>query len=158
MWVNIFLQLNFPIFSLYPVADSMESIEKEYVIVNPHCSSTETFSYYLETLVQDSSAGLSNFQARNEQEPAGDDMQKRQCTGSSAGRAKSPHVHGLSPLSISSEQIISREQQGLSILHPSTRLLVLHQYVQALTELAREKVRFLILFASNSIVLFDYDD
>ncbi|GLT34244.1 hypothetical protein SLA2020_087690 [Shorea laevis] len=138
------------------VADSMEAIEKEYVIVNRHCGSTETFSYYLETLVQGSSAGLSNFQAKNEQERAGDDMQKTQFAGSSAGHAKSSHVHGLSPLSISSGQMISREQQGLSILHPSTRLHVLHQYVQALAELARENYNaglFLESFSVELIVL-----
>ncbi|GKV49394.1 hypothetical protein SLEP1_g56147 [Rubroshorea leprosula] len=143
-------------FSFDQAGDSMEAIEKEYVIVNPDCGSTETFSYYLETLVQGSSAGLSNFQAKNEQEPAGDDMQKRQFAGSSAGCAKSPHVHGLNPLSISSEQMISREQQGLSILHPSTRLHVLHQYVQALTELAQENYNaglFLESFSVELIVL-----
>lgn len=114
----------------------MESIERDYVLVNPHYGSTETFSYHLETSVQDST-GFSSCQAKkNEQESEGV-MPKKQFTGL--------HVHGLDLPSTSSEATISRELQGLSIQHPSTRLHLLHQYVHALTELAHEKVSFLKL-------------
>ncbi|GLU00898.1 hypothetical protein SLE2022_182340 [Rubroshorea leprosula] len=112
------------------VTDSMESIERDYVLVNPHYGSTETFSYHLETSVQDST-GLSNCQAKkNEQESEGV-VQKRQFTGL--------HVHGLDSPSTSSEATISRELQGLSIQRPLTGLHLLHQYVHALTELAHEQ-------------------
>ena len=37
---------------------------------------------------------------------------------------------------------ILREAQGLTILHPSTRLYLLHQYISTLSDLAQEKVSF----------------
>lgn len=134
------------------VADSMESIEREYVLVNPHYGSTGKFSYHLDTSVQDSSAEVLFQAKKNEREPAGD-MPKAQSAGSSADGAKGLHVGIPDPPSTSSESIMSTELQGLSILHPATRLHLLHQYVQILTELAREKYNSGLLLESFSIEL-----
>lgn len=135
------------------VADSMESIEREYVLVNPHYGSTGKFSYLLETSVQDSSAVISALQAKkNERESAGD-MPKAECAGSFTDCAKGLPVRRLDPPSTSSESVLSTELQGLSILHPATKLHLLHQYVQILAELAREKYNSDLFLESFSVEL-----
>ncbi|XP_065860019.1 serine/threonine-protein kinase ATG1a [Euphorbia lathyris] len=82
------------------VADSLESIAKDYVLVNRHFASTDNFSYYSETLLQGNSA---------------------------AGVPAYPPKKN------------DQDMQGETTLHPSTRLHLLRQYVQAIGELALEK-------------------
>ncbi|KAK6285883.1 hypothetical protein POUND7_012062 [Theobroma cacao] len=122
------------------VADSTESIEKDYVLVNPHFESMETFSYYLDTSLQDnSSIKLFKCPAKKSDQESAVAGQTKETTGSSAGSAKIPQVQGLDPPATSSKSALLMEVQQLSILHPSTRLQLLHQCAQAITELAQEK-------------------
>lgn len=135
-------------------SDSMEPIEKDYVIVNAHFASVEDFSYYLESSLQDKSmTRVSPCPSRKSDKDIADAMQTMELTGSSVGAAQS---HGSDLLVTSSASSILRGVQGLTILHPSTRLLLLHQYVQALTELSQEKYNaghFLESFSVELIVL-----
>ncbi|XP_075671069.1 serine/threonine-protein kinase ATG1a isoform X2 [Castanea sativa] len=138
------------------VSDSMEPIEKDYVIVNvnAHFASVEAFSYYLESSLQDkSTTRVSPCPSRKSDEDIADAMQTMELTGSSVGAAQS---HGPDLLVTSSASSILRGVQGLTILHPSTRLLLLRQYVQALAELSQEKYNaghFLESFSVELIVL-----
>ncbi|KAM3698802.1 hypothetical protein ACB098_06G214500 [Castanea mollissima] len=137
-------------------SDSMEPIEKDYVIVNvnAHFASVEAFSYYLESSLQDkSTTRVSPCPSRKSNEDIADAMQTMELTGSSVGAAQS---HGPDLLVTSSASSILRGVQGLTILHPSTRLLLLRQYVQALAELSQEKYNaghFLESFSVELIVL-----
>nr|XP_034904272.1 serine/threonine-protein kinase ATG1a-like isoform X1 [Populus alba] len=122
------------------VADFMESIEKDYVIVNRHFASMENFSYYLETSLHDNSTSKASvyLPQKNNQDTAVA-TQTKEFTGSSVGSANNPEVHGSETLSASCVPTILREAQGLPILHPSIKLQFLNQYAQEIAELAQEK-------------------
>ena len=131
-----------------PVSDSMASIVEDYVLVDPHFASSESISYCLETsLTHNCKTGVSTYtQKQNEQGiPV---MQAKESTAISVGGVESSMKHepDLFPTSIPSN--VLREVQGLSILHPSTRLQLLHQCVQILTELSQEKVCCFIFFSA----------
>ncbi|XP_061967638.1 serine/threonine-protein kinase ATG1a-like [Populus nigra] len=139
------------------VADLMESLEKDYVIVNRHFSSMENFSYYLETSLQDSSTSKSSVQLpqKNNQDMVVA-IQTEAFTGSSVSSANDPQVHGSEPLTASCVPNILREVQGLPIPHPSIKLHFLNQYAQAIVELAQEKYdsgMFLESFSVELVVL-----
>ncbi|KAJ6873128.1 serine/threonine-protein kinase ATG1a isoform X3 [Populus alba x Populus x berolinensis] len=139
------------------VADLMESIEKDYVIVNRHFASMENFSYYLETSLHDSSTSKASvyLPQKNNQETAVA-TQAKEFTGSSVGSANNPEVHGSEPLTASCVPTILREAQGLPILHPSMKLQFLNQYAKAIAELAQEKYdagMFLESFSVELVVL-----
>ncbi|KAH8488913.1 hypothetical protein H0E87_024515 [Populus deltoides] len=139
------------------VADLMESIEKDYVIVNRHFASMENFSYYLETSLHDSSTSKASLYLpqKNNQDTAVA-TQTKEFTGSSVGSANNPEVHGSEPLSASCVPTILREAQGLPILHPSIKLQFLNQYAQEIAELAQEKYdagMFLESFSVELVVL-----
>lgn len=122
------------------VTDSMESIEKSYVLVNAHFASTEAFSYYLGTSLQDkSTTRVSVCPSRKNDWDLAVAMPTMELADGSLGCPASAQSHGSNPLVASSSSSILREVQGLTILHPSTRLHLLHQYVQALGELSQEK-------------------
>lgn len=115
------------------------SIEKDYVLVNTHFASSESF-YCLETSLQHNcKTGVSTYtQKQNEQgRPV---IQAKEPAASSVGGVESSLKQEPDLLPASIPLTILREVQGLSILHPSTRLQLLHQYVQVLTELSQEKV------------------
>ncbi|XVF33067.1 hypothetical protein REPUB_Repub17cG0136500 [Reevesia pubescens] len=136
------------------VADSMESIEKEYVLVNPHSTSMDTFSYYLETSLPDySTSRLLTCQAKKSDQKSEVSVETKDAAGTSASSAKISQFQGSDPQATSSESAILREVQRLSILHPSTRLQLLHQYVQAITELAQEKYDAGLFLESFSVEL-----
>ncbi|MBA0802424.1 hypothetical protein Gohar_012716, partial [Gossypium harknessii] len=131
------------------VADSLEGIEKEYVLVNSHSTSMETFSYYLETSLQDYST-LKCQAKKSDQEPAV--SLEKETAESSAASAKSPQFQGLD-MQTSSESAMLREVQGLNILHPSTRLQLLHQYARAIAEIAQGKYNAGLFVESFSVEL-----
>ncbi|XWS31960.1 hypothetical protein CRYUN_Cryun23aG0120200 [Craigia yunnanensis] len=136
------------------VADSMESIEKEYVLVNPHFTSMETFSYCLETSLQDNSTSrLLKCQTKKSDQESAVSVETNEIAGSSASSAKIPQLQGSDPQATSSESAMLREVQRLSILHPSTRLQLLHQYAQAIAELAQEKYNAGLFLESFSVEL-----
>ncbi|MBA0756309.1 hypothetical protein Gogos_000115 [Gossypium gossypioides] len=131
------------------VADSLEGIEKEYVLVNSHSASMETFSYYLETSLQDYST-LKCQAKKSDQEPAV--SLEMETAESSAASAKSPQFQG-SDMQTSSESAMLREVQRLNILHPSTRLQLLHQYARAIAEIAQGKYNAGLFVESFSVEL-----
>nr|BAH56854.1 AT3G61960 [Arabidopsis thaliana] len=105
------------------VVDSLELIEREYVLVNRPSASLEGSSDCFDTSLQDS--GFPNILPRNEK------------VSSSSLEAQKPlsDVSGPRPASVS---YLLTEVQRLTIVHPPTKLQLLHQYAQALTELASE--------------------
>ncbi|XWS35971.1 hypothetical protein CRYUN_Cryun20dG0042000 [Craigia yunnanensis] len=136
------------------VADSIESIEKEYVLVNPHFASMETFSYFLETSLQDySTSRLLKCQAKKSDQESAVSVETMETAGSSASSEKTPQFQGSHPQATSSESAILKEVQRLSILHPSTRLRLLHQYAQAIAELSQEKYNAGLFLESFSVEL-----
>lgn len=137
----------------------MESIEKGYVLVNAHCASMDAFSYYLGTSLQDkSTTRVSVCPSRKNDWDLAVAMPTVELADSSLGCPASAQSHGSNLLVASSASSILREVQGLTILHPSTRLHLLHQYVQALAELSQEKVSYLMLLALVDIVLMNESD
>ncbi|KAK2649921.1 hypothetical protein Ddye_017410 [Dipteronia dyeriana] len=131
------------------VADSMESIEKEYVLVNSHFASMDAFSYYLDTSVQNASTSkVSSSPSKKD-----DHLENSTQTKELAVGAGSSQSHISAPLEPSWKSSILKELQGLTILHPSTRLQLLHQYLHALAELAQEKYNAGLFLESFSVEL-----
>ncbi|XP_039007527.1 serine/threonine-protein kinase ATG1a-like isoform X2 [Hibiscus syriacus] len=128
------------------IADSMESIEKEYVLVNPHSTSMETLSDYLETSLQD----YTTLKCPAKKSDQVSEVTRE--TKETAGSANT-QVLGSDPQISSSESAILREVQRLNMIPPSTRLQLLHQYVQAIAELAQEKYNAGLFLESFSIEL-----
>ena len=103
------------------VVDSLELIEREYVLVNrPSEGSSDCF----DTSLQDS--GTRNLLPKNDK---GSLEAQRPASGSS---------------------YLLTEVQRLTIVHPPTKLQLLHQYAEALAEVAREMVTFQLLVSSVS--------
>ncbi|KAM7276910.1 hypothetical protein ACFE04_018776 [Oxalis oulophora] len=108
------------------VVDSLESIERGYVLVNPNFASKENFSYYLETSVHDASATRDSICSLTKS--ASDETKE-------LGQLQIADTY---PLDKSHSSTVLREVQvGLPILH-ATRLQLFRQYLQALTDLAQE--------------------
>lgn len=147
------LCLNYLRLFLSPVSDSMECIEKDYVLVNARSSVIETFSYHLETSLQVNSTTRASTLAPKLNEQDVLDMQTAALAANSVGVTESLLNQGSVLLPTSSASTILREVQGLSILHPSTRLQLLHQYVQVLSELSQEKVCLLTVHIMESLSL-----
>ncbi|KAK3194492.1 hypothetical protein Dsin_025802 [Dipteronia sinensis] len=138
------------------VDDLMESIEKEYVLVNSHFASMDAFSYYLDTSVQDASTSKVSSSPSKKDDHLENSMQTKELAVGAASGAGSSQSHISAPLETSWKSSILKELQGLTILHPSTRLQLLHQYVHALAELAQEKYNaglFLESFSVEFVVL-----
>ncbi|KAJ4728005.1 Kinase family protein [Melia azedarach] len=133
--------------------DLMESIEKEYVIVNSHFASMDTFSFYLDASLQDNSTTKVSLCSSKKNEHLAVAVQTKDLPSASASGAESSQFHVSAPLQTSSRLNILKEVQGLSVLHPSTRLQLLHQYVHALTELAEEKYNAGLFLESFSVEL-----
>ncbi|KAL9252915.1 Serine/threonine-protein kinase ATG1a-like protein, partial [Drosera capensis] len=115
--------------------DSMESIERDYVLVNPHFASTES----LETSLLESSGvrGHALPSKRGDQHmPAL--TQATDIASSSVGGMESTSSCGLDSTTSGSRNIMT-EAQRLSVLHPSMRLELLHQYLTAISNVALEK-------------------
>ncbi|GMY39023.1 serine/threonine-protein kinase ATG1a isoform X1 [Fagus crenata] len=130
---------------------SMESIEKDYVIINAYFASMDAFSFYLETSVQDkSTTRVSICPSGKSDKDIAVEIQTMELADSSVGAAQS---HGSDLLVTSSASSIIREVQGLTILHPLTTLHLLYQYVQALAELSQEKYNAGLLLESFSVEL-----
>lgn len=115
----------------------MESIEKDYVLVNAHCPSMETSSYHLETSLQGCSSQVSHSHFSIDRDITAK-TQKKELIGSARDTGESLQSQGQ--LSMPCAASMLREVQGLSILHPSTRLQLFRQYVQVLSDLSQEKV------------------
>lgn len=107
------------------VFDSLELIEREYVLVNRPSASLEGSSDCFDASLQDS--GFPNILPRNDK------------VSSSSLEAQRPLSDVSAPRPASGSYLLT-EVQRLTIVHPPTKLQLLHQYAQVLTELAREMV------------------
>ncbi|KAF5451836.1 hypothetical protein F2P56_026901 [Juglans regia] len=137
-----------------PVSDSVESIEKDYVLVNAPFASVEGFSYYLETSLQEKSTSrVSLYPLRKNDLDIAVAMQKMELADSSVGGPETAQSHGSDLLVTSNASSILREAQRLTILHPSTRLHLLHHYLEALAELSQEKYDAGLFLESLSVEL-----
>lgn len=112
-------------FVIPAVVDSLELIEREYVLVNRPSASLEGSSDCFDTSLQDS--GFPNFLPRNEK------------VSSSSLEVQRPLSDVSGPRPASGSYLLT-EVQRLTIVHPPTKLQLLHQYAQVLAELAREMV------------------
>jgi len=102
----------------FGVFDSLELIEREYVLVNRPSASLEGSSDCFDTSLQDST----NFLPRNYK-------------ASLEAQRPLPDVSGSPPASGS---YLLTEVQRSTIVHPPAKLQLLHQYAEALSEVARE--------------------
>ncbi|XP_038682185.1 serine/threonine-protein kinase ATG1a isoform X2 [Tripterygium wilfordii] len=141
------------------VSDSMDSIEKEYVLVNANFASMETSSYYLGTSVQDNSTTRVSIcpSKKNSKEIAVTTETMELVTSPIGGvEVEGLKLHSSNSLASSCAFTASKEVQELSVLHPLTRLHLLRHCVQALAELAQEKYNaglFLESFSLELVVL-----
>ncbi|KAF8117863.1 hypothetical protein N665_0008s0203 [Sinapis alba] len=101
----------------FGVLDSLELIEREYVLVNRPC---EGSSDCFDTSLQDS--GTRNFLPKNDK---------------GSLEAQRPLSDGSGPRPASGSYLLT-EVQRLTIVHPPTKLQLLHQYAEELAEVARE--------------------
>ncbi|XP_023514936.1 serine/threonine-protein kinase ATG1a isoform X1 [Cucurbita pepo subsp. pepo] len=131
----------------FQVSDSMESIEKDYVIVNAHCTSLEASSYHLETSLQGSSR-VSHTLSIDRDMTA---KTQKELIGSTRDTGETSCSRGRSSMPCAASML--REVQGLPILHPSTRLQLFQQYVQVLSDLSQEKYNAGTFLESFSVEL-----
>ncbi|GFY93546.1 protein kinase superfamily protein [Actinidia rufa] len=118
------------------VTDLMESFEKDFVLVNAHFASTETSSCSSGIcLLNNSTSRILSYPSEKNDQDVAAEMPVKECTTHCLSGPKSQGSY----VSASSVSTALREVQGLSILHPSTRLQLLHQYICILSELARGK-------------------
>ncbi|KFK35382.1 hypothetical protein AALP_AA5G278000 [Arabis alpina] len=104
----------------FRVFDSLELIEREYVLVSrPSEGSSDCF----DTSLQDS--GIPNFLPRNDK------------ASSSSVEPQRPVSDVSGPRPATGSYLLT-ERQRLTIVHPPTKLQLLHQYAEALTEVASE--------------------
>ncbi|XP_061340892.1 serine/threonine-protein kinase ATG1a [Gastrolobium bilobum] len=122
------------------VSHLMESIEKDYVLVNPHFASLEAFSDYYEASMQDKFSSRVTIcpSKRTNLEIEAAKQTKDPCSSSTDGLGNVTSNELEASVS-SCEFAAFRKEQGISSLHPSNRLESLHQYVQILAELSQEK-------------------
>ncbi|RXH94158.1 hypothetical protein DVH24_023842 [Malus domestica] len=128
------------------VSDSMESIEKDYVMVN-------SFSYYLESSLQHHSTMRASISASKQHHHDKTVLMKTEEQAASSVGAESSQTSGSATLPASCESTLLLEVQGLSILHPSTRVHLLHQYAQVLADLSQEKYNAGLVLDSFSVQL-----
>ncbi|WCJ22524.1 Serine/threonine-protein kinase ATG1a [Euphorbia peplus] len=124
------------------VADSLESIEKDYVLVNRHFASTDSFSYYSETLLQgNSAAGVPSYPPKKNDQDIAITTRSNHFVVSSDANAENPVIcrPGSPSTTCAPAAPILVKVQGETTLKPSTRLHLLRQCVQAVGELALEK-------------------
>lgn len=121
----------------------MESIEKDYVLVNSRFVSLEDFSEYFEESVQVQDNPLNRISIcslkRSDLETKVA-KQTKDLSSSSTDALDKFKSNELEALEASSKFSALSKEQGISSLHPSNRLELLHQYVHVLGELSQEKV------------------
>eukprot|EP00268_Persea_americana_P024116 TRINITY_DN23589_c0_g2_i1.p1 TRINITY_DN23589_c0_g2~~TRINITY_DN23589_c0_g2_i1.p1 ORF type:complete len:630 (+),score=137.15 TRINITY_DN23589_c0_g2_i1:371-2260(+) len=132
------------------VADSLELIEREYVLVNSHCASTDIVCSSLEASVQDISESRHSLHPlKTTGKCIAVQKQAEELPSSSASDVDSVGSHG--PALAASQALV--DSVDVRSLHPSMRLRSLHQYVHALSELAQEKINAGLPLESFSVEL-----
>lgn len=120
------------------VSHLTESIEKGYVLINPHFTSLEDFSDYFVASVEDNpSSGVSICPLKGTDLEIGkqtEDPSSSSTDGLDNFKSNEPEAFVAS-----CEFAALRKDWEFSLLHPSNRLEMLDQYVQVLGELSQEK-------------------
>ncbi|KAL1350287.1 hypothetical protein HN51_014394 [Arachis hypogaea] len=139
------------------VSRLMESIEKDYVLVNHHFASLEAFSEYFEASVQDNSTcKVSICSSKRTNTETGVPMQTNDPSHCHAGELENPKSGEPVALAASRAFDVLSKMHGTSSLSSSNRLELLHLYVQILAELSCEKYNaklYLESFAVELVVL-----
>ncbi|MED6158647.1 hypothetical protein PIB30_034589 [Stylosanthes scabra] len=139
------------------VSRLMESIEKDYVLVNHHFASLEAFSDYFEASVQDNSiCKVSICTSKRPNVETGVPMQTNDPSHFHADQLEDPKCSEPVASEASYAFDVLSKMQGTSSLSPSNRLEFLHLYVQILAELSCEKYNaqmYLESFAVELVVL-----
>ncbi|CAJ1950575.1 unnamed protein product [Sphenostylis stenocarpa] len=122
------------------VSPLMQSIEKDYVLVNSHFASLETFSDYFEASVEDNSSGrISLIPSKWTNLEIGVVKQTKNLSSSSTEGLENLKNNKLEACVASSEFTALTKEHDISSLHLSNRLVLLHHYVKILEELSQEK-------------------
>nr|XP_029119867.1 serine/threonine-protein kinase ATG1a isoform X3 [Elaeis guineensis] len=136
------------------VTDSFDSIEQEYVLVQAHFTSMEALLSSLETSLQDNSTTRPpSYRPKTTGRGTTGLMQTGELVISSISGVGSMGSDVSAPFSASQASTASEDVQDSSSLHPSARLQLLSQYVNALTELAQEKLHAGLHLESFSLEL-----
>ncbi|XP_008783542.2 serine/threonine-protein kinase ATG1a-like isoform X1 [Phoenix dactylifera] len=123
------------------VADSFDSIEQEYVLVPANFASMETLFSSLETSLRDNSTTRPpSYRQKMTGKGAAGLMQTRELAVSSICGVESVGSHLSALLSTSQTSTALEDVQETSSSYHFTRLQLLSQYVNALTELAQQKL------------------
>ncbi|RDX68682.1 Serine/threonine-protein kinase ATG1a, partial [Mucuna pruriens] len=134
------------------VSRLMESVEKDYVLVNSHFASLETFSDYFEASVQDNSSHrISIFPSKRTNLEIGVAKQTKDLSSPSTERLENLKSNKLEEGSWEFSAL--RKEQKISSLHPSKRLELFHRYVQILAELSQEKYNSGLFLESLAVEL-----
>ncbi|ESW07327.1 hypothetical protein PHAVU_010G120500 [Phaseolus vulgaris] len=123
-------------------ADSrlMQSVEKDYVLVNSHFASLEAFSDYFDASVQDDSLyRISLTHSKITDLDIGVAKKTEDLTSSSSRELENLKSNKLETCVASFEFTPLRKEHEISSLHPSNRIELLHQYVKILKELSQQK-------------------
>ncbi|GAB2271888.1 hypothetical protein Dimus_006717 [Dionaea muscipula] len=131
-----------PISSVHSkVSDSMESIEREYVLVNPHVGSVETLTSAETSLVESSTVRACAYPPKRSDQHMLVSAHAKEIVTPSVGGMESTSSCGLDSLTVSGSPNMLREEQRLSGsgLHPSMRLQLLQQYLNVTSNVALEK-------------------
>ncbi|KAF7843737.1 serine/threonine-protein kinase ATG1a isoform X1 [Senna tora] len=129
----------------------MESIEKGYVLVNRHFASMEGFSDYFEAPMKENLTSRLSICPPKRVEPEVEVGKKMtdsaSCYLDGSEKLKSDDLEASTLFPVLSKV------QGVSMLQPSSRLELLHQYVQILKELSQEKYNAGLYLESFSVEL-----
>lgn len=126
---------------LYSDSRLMQSVEKDYVLVNSHFASLEAFSDYFDASVQDDSLyRISLTHSKITDLDIGVAKKTEDLTSSSSRELENLKSNKLETCVASFEFTPLRKEHEISSLHPSNRLELLHQYVKILKELSQQKV------------------
>lgn len=136
-------------------AYSLDSIEGEYVLVHSNFASMDILTSSLGTSLKEGSATKACSLAPKNNDKQLTTMPEMNEPTAKLGGSDSLQSE-MNTSTASGSPYISGEAQDLPILHPSTRLQLIHQFVGALSDLAREKLNagsFLESFSVELVVL-----
>ncbi|WOK98950.1 serine/threonine-protein kinase ATG1a isoform X1 [Canna indica] len=137
------------------VADSLEFIEQEYVLVNANFGSLETLpSSFEPSLSDDSTTRMPSYKIKMIEKGYAAPVQSQEQAAPSVNAAATVESH-VSPFSSVPHYTVtvSEEVHDTSSLHPSSRIQRLSQYMDALVELAQEKLNAGLHLESFSVEL-----
>ncbi|GAB2268832.1 hypothetical protein Dimus_003776 [Dionaea muscipula] len=122
----------------------MDSIEREYVLVNSHFASMETLTEEVTSLQESSSGRAGGFPPKRSHRHMPVTSYAKEMSTGSIGGMENTSSSGLDSLMAPASPNILRDVQRLSVLRPLTRLQLLHQYIHVISNVSLEKVSFYV--------------